>query len=49
VAVGLPHEPMGQLAFQQLSLVEPLSDSTHSDSFSASVAKAMALEEESSQ
>ena len=49
MAVGLSHEPMGQLAFQQLSLVEPLSDSTHSDSFSASVAKAMAFEEESSQ
>ena len=49
VAVGIAHEPMGQLAFQQLSLVEPLSDSAHSDSFSASVAKAMALEEESSQ
>ena len=49
VAVGISHEPMGQLAFQQLSLVEPMSDSGHSDSFSASVAKAMALEEESSQ
>ena len=49
VAVGVSHEPIGQLAFQQLSLVEPTSDSAHSDSFSASVAKAMALEEESSQ
>ncbi len=32
-----------------LSLAEPMSDSTHSDSFSASVAKAMAMEDESSQ
>ncbi len=49
VAAGIVHEPVGQLAFQQLSLAEPMSDSAHSDSFSASVAKAMALEEESSQ
>ena len=49
VAVSIAHEPIGQLAFQQLSLAEPLSDSTHSDSFSASVAKAMAMEDESSQ
>jgi hypothetical protein len=47
VAVGVAHEPIGQLAFQQLSLAEPASDSGTS-SFSASVAKAMALEEESS-
>ena len=31
VAVGIAHEQMGQLAFQQLSLVEPSSDSAHSD------------------
>jgi hypothetical protein len=47
VAVGVAHEPIGQLAFQQLSLAEPASDSGTS-SFSASVAKAMALEDESS-
>ena len=46
-AVGIAHEPIGQLAFQQLSLAEPASDSGTS-SFSASVAKAMALEDESS-
>jgi len=49
VVVGNAHEPIGQLAFQQLSLAEPMSDGAHSDSFSASVAKAMAFEEESSQ
>lgn len=48
-AISTSHEPIGQLTFQQLSLAEPASDSAHSDSFSASVAKAMALEEESSQ
>ena len=48
-AISISHEPIGQLAFQQLSLAEPMSDSAHSDTFSASVAKAMALEEESSQ
>ena len=48
VAVAASHEPMGPLSFQQLSLAEPTSDSGTS-SFSASVAKAMALEEESSQ
>jgi hypothetical protein len=47
-AVAVSHEPMGQLAFQQLSLAEPTSDSGTS-SFSASVAKVIALEEESSQ
>ena len=35
-----PHEPMGQLPFQQLSFAEPANDSGH-DSFEASVAKAM--------
>ena len=50
MAVGNGHEPIGQLAFQQLSLVtEPTCDSSRNDTFSASVAKAMALEEESSQ
>ena len=41
-----PHEPVGPLTFQQLCLNEPMSDSGQSSSFSASVAKAMALEEE---
>lgn len=50
MSVGNGHEPIGQLAFQQLSLVTELTcDSAHNDPFSASVAKAMALEEESSQ
>ena len=35
-----PHEPMGQLPFQQLSFAEPASDSGQ-DNFEASVAKAM--------
>jgi len=42
-----PHEPVGPLLFQQLCLNEPVSDSGQSSSFSASVAKAMAMEEES--
>ena len=42
------HEPIGQLVFQQLSMTEPASDSGNG-SFSASVAKAMAMEEDNSQ
>ena len=42
------HEPVGQLTFQQLCLNEPVSDSGHSSAFEASVAKAMAMEEENS-
>ena len=41
-----PHEPVGPLTFQQLCLNEPVSDSGHSSAFEASVAKAMAMEEE---
>jgi len=43
-----PHEPVGPLMFQQLCLNEPVSDSGQSSTFEASVAKAMALEEENS-
>ena len=42
-----PHEPMGQLPFQQVSFADLSSESGH-DSFSASVAKAMAMDTESS-
>jgi hypothetical protein len=41
-----PHEPVGPLMFQQLSLNEPVSDSGQSSAFEASVAKAMAMEHE---
>ena len=43
-----PHEPVGQLAFQQLTFAEPVSDNGK-DTFEASVAKAMEglVEEES--
>lgn len=44
--VPMGHEPIGQLAFQQLSLAEPASNSGNS-SFSASIARAMALEDDS--
>lgn len=39
-ASAIPHEPVGQLAFQQLNISEPCSDSGN-DTFEASVAKAM--------
>ena len=43
------HEPIGQLAFQQVTLsTEHSSDTVHRDAFEASVAKAMAMEEEGS-
>ena len=42
------HEPVGPLMFQQLSLNEPVSDSGQSSAFEASVAKAMAMEDENS-
>ena len=43
-----PHEPVGPLMFQQLSLNEPVSDSGQSSAFEAFVAKAMAMEDENS-
>lgn len=46
--IGVPHEPMGQLAFQQVTLFPDNSSESGHDAFNASVAKAMALEEESS-
>ena len=39
-ASAIPHEPVGQLAFQQLNISDPCSDSGN-DTFEASVAKAM--------
>ena len=48
VAVGIAHEPMGQLPFQQVTLYTDHSSESGKDTFEASVAKAMAMEEESS-
>ena len=42
------HEPVGQLAFQQMTLFPDHSSESGPDSFEASVARAMAAEEESS-
>jgi hypothetical protein len=48
VAIGVTHEPVGQLPFQQVSLFPDHSSESGQDSFEASVARAMAADEESS-
>ena len=45
--VAVVHEPVGQLPFQQVTLFTDHASENGQDAFEASVAKAMALEEES--